>query len=62
MNKFILIVGCVVLTSCSNKLEKNRVERISITGNHPVTIEQNYESENGNVRYVSKIEILGNRK
>jgi len=62
MNKIMLIVGCFVLTACSSTLEKNRVERISITGNNPVIIEQNYENENGNVRYVSKIEILGDVK
>ena len=63
MNKvLLLIICCFFLVSCSNNLEKNRVERISITGNQPVIIEQNYENENGNIRYVSKIEILGDRK
>lgn len=62
MNKVLLMIGCCFLTACSNSVGKNRVERISITGNQPVIIEQNYENENGNIRYVSKIEILGDRK
>lgn len=62
MSKMFLVLSCCFLTACSNGLERNRLERISITGNQPVVIEQNYENENGNIRYVSKIEILGDRK
>lgn len=56
---FILL--CLIC-GCSNTYKRQDIDRISITGSRPVIIEQNYENENGNIRYVSKIEILGDRK
>ena len=62
MTKSLLILCFLFLPGCYSGVEKNRMERISITGNQPVIIEQNYQNEDGNIRYMSKIEILGNGK
>jgi hypothetical protein len=51
----------LVLTGCSTHTSSPR-ERIVISGTQPVIIEQDYRNEDGNVRYISKIEIYGGKK
>lgn len=53
-----IFISLFVLNGCAN--DKKELERISITGTHPVTIEQDYVNHDGNIKYSSKIEI--NRK
>lgn len=55
-------IALCFIGGCSNTYKRQDMERISIMGASPVIIEQDYSDQNGNIRYVSKIEIIRDLK